>query len=311
MATGIITSVPISHATPAGFAAHNESRDNYAQIAREMLLESAVDCVMGSGHPLYDNDGNIKDSDYIYKYVGGQTTWDALVAGTAGGDADSDGIDDSWTLIETRAEFQALADGNTPKRVCGIARVHKTLQQGRSGDKKAQPYKVPPTETVPTLTEMTKAAINVLDADTDGFFLMVEGGAVDWAGHGNQSGRMIEEQIDFNKSIEAVMAWVEKNSDWEQTLLIVTSDHECGYLTGPDSGQTADGPVWNEPVNKGKGNQPEMQWHSSSHTNLLVPFYAKGRAADLFKKAAVNTDPVRGPYIDNTTIAKTIFRLLE
>ncbi len=310
-ATGVVTTVPLSHATPAGFVAHNPDRDNYKQIAREMLLESAVDCIMGCGHPLYDNDGKLKQKPNSFKYVGGKSTWDSLVAGTAGADADADGINDSWTVIQTRAEFQALADGNTPKRLCGIPQVHNTLQQSRSGDAKADPYVVPLTKTVPTLEEMTKAAINVLDDDSEGFFLMIEGGAVDWTSHKNQSGRMVEEQIDFDKAVEAVMEWVKKNSNWDESLLIVTADHECGYLTGPESGDKIDDSVWNDLANNGKDKLPGMEWHSGSHTNSLVPFYANGCGTNLFKDVAVNLDTVRYRYIDNTDIAKTIFQLLE
>jgi alkaline phosphatase len=310
-ATGVITTVPFSHATPAGFVAHNPSRDDYKAIAREMLLESAVDCIMGCGHPFYDEDGKLKQKPKSFKYVGGKSTWDSLVAGTAGADADADGIDDPWTLIQTRADFLKLADGNTPKRVCGIPQVYETLQQARSGNTHAEPFAVPLTKTVPTLEEMTKAALNVLDDDSDGFFLMIEGGAVDWANHHNQSGRMLEEQIDFDKAVNAVIEWTNKNSNWDESLLIVTADHECGYLTGPDSGDKANGPVWNNLINNGKDKMPGMEWHSGGHTNSLVPFYANGCGTDLFKAAAVNTDPVRGHYIDNTIITKTLFVLLE
>jgi alkaline phosphatase len=163
-----------------------------------------------------------------FKYVGGETTWNDLVAGTAGGDADGDGIADPWTLIEERAEFQALASGPTPKRLVGTAQVYQTLQQGRSGDAFADPYVVPMIESVPTLEEMTRAALNILDDDPDGLFLMIEGGAVDWAAHANQSGRMIEEHMDFDRAVQAVVDWVNANSNWGETLLIVTNDHETG-----------------------------------------------------------------------------------
>ena len=89
-------------------------------------------------------------------------------------------IADPWTLIQTRAEFQALMSGPTPDRVLGTAQVYQTLQQARSGDAFADPYVVPRIETVPTLTEMSLAALNVLDNDPDGLYLMIEGGAVDW-----------------------------------------------------------------------------------------------------------------------------------
>ncbi len=305
-ATGVVTTVPVSHATPGGFVAHNVFRDNYAQIAQEMVLESAADVIMGAGNPWFDEDGKPVATP-AYDYAGGQATWDALVAGTAGGDADGDGDADPWTLIQARSEFQALATGPTPARVIGVAQVHSTLQEFRSGDGLAAPYVVPLNEWVPTLAEMSMAALNVLDEDPDGFFLMVEGGAVDWAGHYNHPGRLIEARIDFNHAVEAVLGWIERNSNWGETLLIVTSDHETGYLWGPGTGP--DG--WLQLVNNGAAQQPGMQFDGPNHTNSLVPLWAKGNAGHLFRRFAVNSDPLRGPYIDNTNIATVMFRALE
>ena len=304
--TGVVTSVQLSHATSAGFVAHNISRYNYAEIAREMILASAVDVIMGCGHPWYDKDGNRRGTPKTYKYVGNASTWNNLVAGIAGGDADGDGLEDPWTLIQTRSEFLALARGATPDRVVGVAQVYKTLQQERGGDGNALPYDVPRIASVPTLEEMTRAALNVLDNNADGFLLMVEGGAVDWAANDNQSGRLIEEEIDFNRSVEAVVEWVQKNSNWGETLVIVTGDHETGYLNGPGSD-----PGWNPLVNNGASKLPGMEWHSGSHTNQLIPFYARGRGAHLFKKKADEFDPVRGPYIDNIEIGEVLFDLFE
>jgi alkaline phosphatase len=304
--TGVVSSVLFSHATPAAFAAHNESRNNFTEIAQEMIYDSAADVIMGTGHPWYNADGEIKSTPNTFVFVGGETTWDDLVAGTAGGDADGDGIDDPWTLIQTRAEFQSLASGPTPKRVIGIPQVYQTLQQGRSGDPYAEPYVVPLIETVPTLEEMTNAALNTLADDSDGLFLMVEGGAIDWASHGNQSGRMIEEQIDFERAVEAVSEWVKKNSNWGETLLIVTGDHETGYLTGPGSD-----PTWESIVNNGAGNLPGMEWHSTGHTNSLMVLSAKGDAARLFHEYADEKDLVRGPYVDNTSVADIVFRAID
>ena len=306
-ATGVVTSVPFNHATPAGFVAHNTSRNNYTQIADDMVNESTADVVMGCGHPFYDADGRNR-SYPRYKYIS-STVWNGLVNGSAGGDADGDGIADPWMLIETREQFQALAAGPAPKRVFGLVRVYETLQEKRSGNSHADPYQVPLVETVPTLEEMTLAALNIIDDDPDGFFLMIEGGAIDWAAHSNESGRLIEEIEDFNNSIEAVVGWMHKNSNWGETLIIITADHETGYLTGPGSGQQPEGAVWNDLVNNGLGNLPDMEWNSGSHTNSLVPFFAKGRGANLFKDRIVGHDPVRGQYIDNTSIANVIFSL--
>jgi alkaline phosphatase len=311
--TGVVSSVPLSHATPAGFVAHNTSRNNYEAIANEMIWQSQVEVIMGAGNPWYDDNGTMRTapSTSHYRYVGGKTTWDSLAAGTAiGADADQDGQADNWAFIQTRQEFQNLASGETPKRVIGVAQVYTTLQQSRSGDGNADPFVVPMTPSVPTLPEMTLAAFNVLDNDPDGFVVIIEGGAVDWAGHANQPGRIIEEQIDFDLAVEAVIDWVQQNSNWGETLLIVTGDHETGYLTGPNSGAGGVA-VWNPIVNNGVGVLPGMQFNSSDHTNSLIPFYAKGDDARWFNKAATRMDPVYGTYIDNTDIAKVIFRVLS
>jgi alkaline phosphatase len=307
-ATGVISSVEISHATPAGFVAHNVSRNAYVAIAEEMLLSSATDVIMGAGNPGYYNDGTLR-ATANYQYIG-ETAWKALVSGTPAADADGDGAGDPWTLVQTRDEFLALADGDTPDRVAGIPQTFTTLQQARPGDGQAAPYAVPFTAGVPTLTEMTTAALNVLDNDEDGFVLMIEGGAVDWAGHANQTGRLVEEQVDFVKSYEAVNEWVRENSNWGETLLIVTGDHETGYLTGPGSGEFDGGPIWTPIVNNGLARQPGVQWNSGDHTNSLIPFFAKGSAAHYFKGFAAETDPVYGAYIDNTDIAELGFALL-
>jgi alkaline phosphatase len=195
--------------------------------------------------------------------------------------------------------------------VLGVPQVANTLQFKRSGDKKKTlPYEIPLTESIPTLAEMTQAALNVLDNDPDGLFLMIEGGAIDWAGHGNSSGRVIEEEIDFNKAVDAVVAWVEKNSSWDETLVIVTGDHETGYLLGPGSGPGTEGtPVFASLKNNGKGKLPGMQWNSGGHTNSLIPIYAKGNGSKALAGRVVGKDPRRGDYIDNTSIANTVFAL--
>jgi alkaline phosphatase len=312
-ATGVVTSERFSHATPAAFVAHNIHRDHYAAIAREMILESRLEVIMGSGHPAYDSNGTLLDSSYFYyKYVGGDSIWQALEQGHVGNDADGDSNPDYWTLIEDRSEFKKLASGQTPKRIIGIPKVRSKFQQSRKGNRFADPFVVPLIETVPTLSEMTLAALNVLDDDPDGFFLMVEGAAIDGASHDNHSGRMIEEMIDFNHAIQAVVSWVETHSSWRETLVIVTADHECGYLTGPGSGVNAqDQPVWNPLVNHGKGNLPGMEWHSGDHTNSLAPFFAKGAGSHRFHSCADEIDPVRGKYLDNAEIGQVLFSFFE
>lgn len=328
-ATGVVTSVEFSHATPAAFVAHNVSRNNYEEIAREMLFESAVEVIMGAGHPLYAGmSATPMPADEVnYKFVGGEEAWVALIARDAGADCDGDGKGDPWILIEGREDFQKLASGPTPKRVCGIARVETTLQQKRFGDKHAAPFEVPFNKGVPTLAEMTAAALNVLDNDPDGFFLMIEGGAVDWAGHAAQSGRMIEEALGTLDALDVVIEWVGKNSSWQETLVVITGDHETGYLTGPGSGpsrfelekagdlppegEKLASPNWVALKSNGPDKLPDMEWHDGGHTNSLIPLYAKGAGSHLFEKYADEIDPVRGRYLDNAEVGKVLFEVMR
>ena len=306
--TGVVTTVLLAHATPAGFSVHDAKRSNYEAIGREMIAETPIDVLMGTGHPEFDGSGKKlpadKMTDKRYQIVGGKDIWDGLKKSSVGPDADADGTPDPWTLIETRDEFKALGAGDTPKRVLGLAEVEGTLQQGRDGDKKADPFQVAFTETVPTLAEMVSGALNVLDNDPDGLFLMVEGGAIDWAGHENQSGRSIEEQLAFRDAVGVVKEWVEKNSSWDETLLVITADHETGYLTGP--GKEAE---WTPVESKGKGQLPAMRWNIGAHTNSLVPLFVKGAGADDIVAKATSEDPKRGKYLHSTEMSQTLHEL--
>lgn len=94
---------------------------------------------------------------------------------------------------------------------------------------------------VPDLATMSVAALNILNQNSKGFFIMIEGGGVDWMGHANYMPRFIEEQMDFNAAVAAVIDWVETYSNWEDTLLIVTSDHETGGIWGEGTDDAASG----------------------------------------------------------------------
>ncbi len=308
---GVITSVEFSHATPATLGgAHNPSRNAYEKIAAEMLAADYLDVIMGAGHPAFDDNGNPKEkiTEGNYKYVGGKAVWDQLVAGTH---------PNGWTLVQTKEEFESLTTGKTPARVVGTAQVATTLQQKRGGIvgglARQEPFAAPMNQNVPSLATMTKGALNCLDDDPDGFFLMVEGGAVDWANHANQEHRMLEEYDDFMKAVEAVVEWVETNSSWDETLLILTADHDCGLPWGPDSAEKPFQPI----VDNGPGKMPGLHYNAGGHSNMLVPVFAKGVGSELLLQCVRGRDAhaaevweFSGDYIDNTDINRTIVTVL-
>jgi alkaline phosphatase len=307
--TGVITTVEWSDATPAGLGgAHNIARNNHEQIANEMLDGGWLDVVMGGGNPDYDNDGQPLPAGRKrdYEWVGGGQTWQSLKQGKQ-----------AWTLIESKADFEALVSGPTPPKLLGVAQVAKTLQEKRGSDrtasttteKHAEPFAVPFNRNVPTLATMAKAAINCLDDNPKGFYLMIEGGAVDWTNHANEPDRMIEEQIDFVKAVEAVVEWVDKNSNWNDTLVILTADHECGLLWGPNSDRVPFEPI----QDNGPGRLPGMKHNSNGHSNSLVPLYARGPGSERFPELVKGTDKKAGAmwhfsgrYIDNTDIFRVM-----
>jgi alkaline phosphatase len=327
---GSVVSVMASHATGAATIAHNVSRNNYVEIFNEMVA-SDLDVIMGAGHPFFDNSGNAtepEDED-AYRFVGGSETLAALTS--------EEGLN-GFSFIDAKADFEALAAGtDLPERVVGIAQAGSTLQASREGLAQAEtPSGMAFNALTPDLATMSLGALNVLAQNDEGFFLMIEGGAVDWMGHANDMPRFIEEQIDFNLALDAVIDWVETNSNWDETLLIVTSDHECGGIWGEGTWINGEGgPVAadrsDEAVlaarydptedvfveylavqDRGAGNMPGYMFSSRNHTNELVPLWALGAGSELFAQftqtdlraadlwgAQYDWD---GDYVDNTAV---------
>lgn len=304
---GVVTSVEWSDATPAAMIAHNRNRDNHTEIAHEMLDLSKAAVVMGACHPWYDGAGRRLSKMGDASWVGGEaftrpmSTYHGL------------------RVIETKADFEALASGKLDmqglNRLVGTAQVGGGLQINRdtrdwngdgkvdSADNKIAPLNGDPkNKTVPDLGTMALGALRLLDSNKKGFFLMVEGGAVDHANHFNWPARSVEEAIDFFRAVEKVSGWVERHGGWKQNLVIVTADHECGFVLGPKSDQVPFDAI----VNRGKGVTPGIRHNSTGHTNSLIPVFARGPGAETLLSSATKSDPIRGAYLDNTDIGKLI-----
>lgn len=294
--TGAVTSVPFSHATPAAVFAHNTGRSNTRKIAEEIVYRSGLTVVFGAGHPAYDDEGKaLVREDWDTGYCSA-SVYEALAAGTTGR---------GWELVETREAMEALAAAETCelRRVFGLVRNSSTLQYRRDGKRMGGLN-----EGVPTLETMALAALNVLSADEDGFFLMVEGGAIDWANHDKNLARMVEEFGDFNRTVAAVMRRLEQKGLLGETLVIVTADHETGQLWGENAGEKSATP-FDLPKNRGKGVLPAAKHFSSGHTNVLVPLYARGPGSEMFgglvdgkDEKAAEAWGFSGEYVDNTEV---------
>jgi len=286
--TGVVSTVQMSDATPAAFGgAHNESRTNRTDVAAEMFRAGILDVIAGTGNPDYDDDGDPRGSP-LYEWIG-EDLWAELEAGTFRFD---DGT--AWQLLQDRAEIVAAGTGDpAAARLAMIAEAYTSHQFNRSGAEPATelPFSVPKLETSPTLTELSRAALNKLNTDGDGLYVTIEAGAVDRAMHANNLGRMIEEYIEFNDAVKYVVDWVnspESKATWEDTLLIVTADHDH-LLFGPEGGTIPYQPV--QPDRDGDG-LPEHAWFSNNHSNQIVPLYAYGANSELVRGLADHLDLV-------------------
>lgn len=186
---GCVTSVAITHATPAGFCANSNKRNAQDDIA-EQYLERGFDVLMGGGDNFFNKDKRKDKQDLYTKFK-----------------------NKGYQIAKSRAELKNL-QAKAP--VLGVfADDALPYYIDRNSDTELQRH-------VPTLAEMSAKAIEVLSQSHNGFVLQIESGKVDWAAHANDLGGLIHEQIQFDEAIKVVMDFAEKD---KETLVIITSDH--------------------------------------------------------------------------------------
>jgi alkaline phosphatase len=194
-------------------------------------------------------------------------------------------VEDYLTQTKPNVLFGAGAKGMTPQAAkdAGYVVVNNLseLQQlnteevlmvsGQFG--KDIPFETNWDANFPHLSQMAETALAILDNDPDGFFLMLEGGKIDGAGHDNNLANMIGETTEFANAVQTILNRIKPSGS---TLIIVTADHETGGLKVIK--------------NNGKANLPEAKWSLKGHTATEVPVYARGRKANLFTGPMDNTD---------------------
>lgn len=202
MKVGVISSVSIDHATPACFYAHTNSRNNYQEIGQD-LIASDFDYFAG---------GNVRHN----KYKG--YTLDNFIA-----DAKNKG----YSYVNTRTAFDAL-NAKSGKTIATLQKLKDYTSDGCALPYAMDVYAQKSEDDKITLAEFTKKGIEVLDNEK-GFFMMVEAGKVDWACHANDVVAATMDMIAFDNAIGEALKFYNEHPD--ETLIVVTGDHETGGLS--------------------------------------------------------------------------------
>ena len=190
---GIVSSVNINHATPAAFYAHQASRNNYYDIGLE-LIDSGFDYFAGGG--LLAPTGKEEDQKDLYELA------------EEGG----------YKVVKTQAEAEALTAEDGKALV-----IDEHL-----ADSNAMAYSMDLQEGEWTLADYVDKGIEVLDNE-NGFFMMVEGGKIDWACHANDAAATITDTLALDQAVKEAVEFYQEHPD--ETLILVTGDHETGGLT--------------------------------------------------------------------------------
>lgn len=219
-ATGLVSDTRITHATPASFVAHAANRSMENEIALQMINpDTGPDVMLAAGLRYFlPKDARNRASETYRRLV---EKWPAAARITSSRQDDLDLLEyaqstGGYQVVLSRAE---LAAARGP-RILGLF------------DSSGMPDGIvetrmlnDPARTWPTLPEMAVKALDVLDADPDGFFLMIEAGQIDWACHTNDAGQLLHEMLRLDRLIDAVRCWVGHRTD---TVVILTADHDTG-----------------------------------------------------------------------------------
>jgi alkaline phosphatase len=346
--TGLVTSVPIDHATPGAAAANVNRRNKYDvnapgatpldNILQQELRIYQPTILLGGGHPLSNTkkplptgvepdhtyiseatyrELNTHPNNNIYKYTFRERGANAakILAQTA---AQIDPNRGQRLLGIYGARGQngniPVSSANNDYSTTGLDMfkvnstrglqpdTERTLAQGETNDRFIQRER----NENPTLNELTSAALTVLGKDPDGFWLMIEGGDIDWAAHDNNIDNLIGTTLDFDRSVGTVINWIETHGGWERNQLIVTADHDHYFTLNDDfpdrlrrqgaeqltaiNTATESGHYWgSQPVVAKDATGKELpetgKYGWGNHTNRPVPVYYQGYAADVLTKS--------------------------
>ena len=233
MATGLVTTSSITHATPASFVAHVRDRSYMEEIATH-FLKTDVDVVIGGGMRYFI--ARTTDKRNLYHELENK------------GYAVSDVLKQPLSAC--------VWDPKKPFVWFSAVKEPESVEKGR--------------DYLPLASRLAPEFL--AQRSEKGFFLMIEGAQIDWAGHANNASQIVAEMLDFDDAVGEVLRFAEKDGN---TLVIVTADHETGgmaLLRGADKESL------------------KIKFTTDYHTPAMVPVFAYGPGAELFNGLYDNTD---------------------
>jgi alkaline phosphatase len=277
LATGIVTTAQVTDASPAAFFSNSIDRAAQDDIARQYLEVSKPQVILGGGEDWWLPAGD----EGTYPPREGDTD-DPEVSRSTQGDlvAQAEGL--GYEYVSTAEEF-AASDAD---QLLGLFANEEMFQQRPEGEGDEFSPVVP-------LADMATRALDILSADEDGFFLLIEEEAVDEMSHNNNGTRMLEAMRSLEAAVDVARAYVAEHPD---TLLIVTGDHECGGLTiedvDPDDESGPGGTLPQDTAVEGETESGEdgpfvvagtdgafdfaLDWTTTSHTGVPTVVTAEG-----------------------------------
>lgn len=215
--TGLISDTRLTHATPAAFAAHQAHRTKENEIASDML-NNDVDVMLGGGlrHwiPEQANDKESEIHQTLAKKTGGKIKIKSKRRDNR--NLLDEAFQKGYEIAFNRAQMKK-SSGNKLLGLFSYSAMPDAITQNFN---KNNPGRI-----IPTIGEMAAKAIEILEKNENGFFLMVEAGQIDWACHSNDAGALLHEMIRFDTALDYIYKWVKDRDD---TLLIVAADHQTG-----------------------------------------------------------------------------------
>ena len=199
---GVISSVSVDHATPAAYYAKQPSRNDYYEIAVQGITGDTVDYLAGGGFKKPTGEDKENPQPDIMDLA----------------------VENGWSIPATNEEIRNLnAESGRVLAINPVLQdsmaIHYEIDRERLSAEG---------EDVLSMADFVRAGINVLDNE-NGFFMMCEGGKIDWAGHANDAATSIHETLALSDAVQVAVDFAQAHPD--ETLIIVTADHETGGMT--------------------------------------------------------------------------------